>query len=140
MFYFTRINGLGATLVTAYKTAKTAKGIADKETKSTKKSFWEGDMYLNLETGEFGKSADGVGLLSYIKANGTSNGGRFAVFSKIDEKPNDLGIRFESYSDANVFIKAIVGAYRELWVVELDKIGEAEKPQEDIEVSEEAPF
>ena len=99
-------------------------------------------MYFNLKTGAFGKDASGAGLRSYIQsAGGVPQGGTFAVFSKLsDGTPNDLGLRFRDATAANTFIKAVVDVYGELWVLELEKVGEAEKPQEDINFSEEAPF
>ena len=143
MYYFIRDLSNGTKLTTSYPALSTAKNQATKETTSTNVKLWEGDMFFNLETGAFGKEANGVGLISYIKAEGVSSdgGGVFAIFSKVNEKPNDLGIRFKNYGPANIFIKSMAPVYGELWVVQMEKIGKGKKDSEiEIELSQEAPF
>lgn len=143
MIYYTRTLKTGERYTTGYKDAATAKRIANQETTSSEKSLWDGELFYNMQTGEYGKDATGAGLVSHIRGGSdTGQGGRFAVFSIVDGQPNDLGIRFAQYGDANKFVRAIVGAYGELFVIEVDKQGSKLEQHDDdsISMSEKAPF
>lgn len=144
MIYYSRVLKTGEDYITSYKDQSMAKRIATQESTSSKKSLWDGEMFFNLKTGEYGANASGVGLCSHIKGNGVSaEGGRYAVFSIADGQPNDLGLRFAQYGDANKFVRAVVGAYTELFVLEMEKVGVGKLDADenvDLEISTEAPF
>ena len=142
MIYYMRNDSKGRYLLTSYSNVAMAKRVRGMEKNSTKASFWDGDMYFNLETGKYGKDASGVALRGYIKSAGNDGtGGRFAVFSLSDGKPNDLGLRFKEFGAANTFMKNIADSYGELFILEMEKMGTAsENIDEDISMSDEAPF
>lgn len=145
MIYYIRTLKTGEKCITSYKDQSTAKRVATQESSSTKKSLWDGEMFFDLKTGKYGADASGVGLVSHIKSAGNSSeGGRFAVFSLLEGKPNDLGLRFATYGDANKFIKAVISAYGELFVLEMEKVGKgvvaADLDEEGLTVSDAPPF
>jgi len=143
MIYYTRNDSKGRLLISSYANQAMAKRVRGMEKNSTKASFWEGDMFFDLETGKYGKNATGVGLRGYIKSEGhDGTGGRFAVFSLSDGKPNDLGLRFKEFGAANTFMKAVAEAYGELFILELEKKGSGSEAVDDEEfaLTEESPF
>jgi len=144
MIYYTRTLKTGERYVTSYKDQAMAKRVAGMEKASEKRSMWNGELFFNLDTGEYGNTAEGVGLVSHISgAKNASSGGRFAVFSLLDGRPNDLGLRFEQYGDANKFLRAVAPAYGELFVLEMEKVGGGkpmESWDEEIEISDAPPF
>lgn len=144
MIYYTRRDKNGRQLVTSYPNMAMAKRIKGMEKNSSDQKFWEGDMFIDLSTGDYGPGTSGSSLRSLIKGGGTrSEGGRFGVFSVLDGKPNDLGLRFKEYGAANTFMKAIADAYGTLYLIELEKVGSTiddYADDEDVIVTDSPPF
>ena len=140
--YYTRTNSKDQYLISGYANVAMAKRVKGMEKNSTGGKFWEGEMYFNKDTGKFGANESGIKMRGYVKASVSSQGGRFAVFSMLDGKPNDLGLRFKEFGEANTFMKAVASAYGELWLLEMEVTGTGTGADEDddFEMSDVAPF
>jgi hypothetical protein len=141
--YFTRTNSKDQYLISGYANVAMAKRVKGMEKNSTGGKFWEGEMFYDLDTGKFGAAESGVKMRGYVKAPNSSQGGRFAVFSLLNGKPNDLGLRFAEFGQANTFMKAVASAYGELWLLEMEVTGTgsgSDEEDEDFIMSDAAPF